>query len=92
MTATHTVLTGWEGTGKSTRLREIADANPGKTVVVGCHGLAIRMGTANVLGWDYPTTTRLASMFNCGWTTLTARPQGDWKLVTWNQVALQRPS
>ena len=73
-------------------LREIADANPGKTVVVGCHGLAIRMGTANVLGWDYPTTTRLASMFNCGWTTLTARPQGDWKLVTWNQVALQRPS
>lgn len=73
-------------------LRDIADANQGKTVVVGSHGLAIRMGTARVLGWDYPTTTRLASMSNCGWTILTARPQGDWKLVTWNQVASPRPA
>lgn len=70
-------------------LRDIAAAHQGQTVVVGCHGLAIRMATADVLGWRYSTTTRLASMQNCAWTTLAARPDGDWKLVSWNHMALQ---
>lgn len=70
-------------------LRDIAAGHRGQTVVVGSHGLAIRMGTANVLGWDHSTTTRLASMTNCGWTILAARREGDWKLVSWNQVAVQ---
>ena len=46
-------------------------------------------GTAGVLGWDYPTSTTLASMSNCGWTMLAARPDSYWKLVTWNQRAEQ---
>lgn len=71
-------------------LRDIATTHLGETVVVGSHGLAIRMGTANVLGWDHSTTTRLASMANCGWTILAARSEGDWKLVSWNQVVVQR--
>lgn len=70
-------------------LREIASAHLGQTVVVASHGLAIRMGTAGVLGWDYPTSTTLASMSNCGWTMLAARPDSYWKLVTWNQRAEQ---
>lgn len=65
-------------------LREIAEAHTGQTVVVASHGLAIMMGTANVLGWDFTTSTTLASMRNCAWSMLAARPAGDWKLVTWN--------
>ena len=68
-------------------LREIASRHQGQTVVVASHGLAIRMGTAGVLGWDYPTSTSLASMSNCGWTMLGARDEGYWKLVSWNQRA-----
>ena len=70
-------------------LREIAERHPGETVVVASHGLAIRMGTAGVLGWDYPTAITLASMSNCGWTMLSAKTEGFWKLVTWNQRAEQ---
>ncbi len=68
-------------------IRDIAASHPAETVVLGCHGLAIRMGVANVLGWDYPVSTTLASMHNCAWTVLVARATGDWKLVSWNQVA-----
>lgn len=71
----------------SAALREIAETHPGRTVVVASHGLAIRMGTAGVLGWDYETSTTLAGMRNCGWTMLAARPVGYWKLVSWNVVS-----
>ncbi len=71
-------------------VREIAAAHQGQTVVVGCHGLAIRMGTANLLGWDFATSQTLASMHNCGWTVLVARGNGEWKLVTWNQAPMGR--
>ena len=72
-------------------LRELAATHAGQTVVVASHGLAIRMGTANLLGWDYRTAIALASMHNCGWTLLVARGAGEWKLVTWNQAPLAGP-
>lgn len=81
--------TGLEvGARMGAALREIASVHRGRTVVVGSHGLAIRMGAANVLGWDYRAATRLAGMHNCAWTILTARSADDWKLVSWNQSAI----
>lgn len=71
----------------SEALREIAANHQGQTIVVASHGLAIRMGTAGVLGWDYEASTSLAGMSNCGWTVLGARTEGYWKLVSWNQQA-----
>lgn len=68
-------------------LREIAAAHPGGTVVVAAHGLAIRMATCDLLGWDYPTSIKLGGMHNCGWTTLETRNGVDWRLLGWNQVA-----
>lgn len=64
-------------------IREIAAAHQGKIVVVASHGLAIRMGTANVLGWGYPTAIALSTMQNCAWSQLDLR-DGWWRLHTWN--------
>lgn len=73
-------------------LRQIAGDHPGQTVVVGCHGLAIRMGVADLLGWDYATSTSLVSLPNCAWATLVVRSAGTWKLAGWNQQGSSRPS
>lgn len=78
------------GARMAAALRELALEFAGQTVVVASHGLAIRMAVAEVLGWDYATSTKLGSMHNCGWTILTARGADDWKLLSWNQVAMAR--
>lgn len=64
-------------------LREIAAAHRGEVTAVVSHGLAIRMGTASLLGWPYSSAARLAGMVNCGWTVLTG--SGDrWRLQVYN--------
>jgi len=70
-------------------LRELANDFAGRTLVVASHGLAIRMGTAHVLGWDFRTSLALGPMFNCGWTVL-SHANGKWALVTWNQSVLPK--
>lgn len=67
-------------------LREIAASNAGRTILVAGHGSAIRMATADLLGWDHSAAVQLGGMQNCGWTTLAARNGTDWRLLGWNQV------
>lgn len=68
-------------------LRDIAANHAGETVVVTGHGLAIRMATAELLGWDHSAAVQLGGMQNCGWTTLETKPGQGWRLITWNQLA-----
>lgn len=69
-------------------LLEIAAAHRGQTVVVASHGLSIRMSTAHLLGWDYPTAIRLAGVPNCAWSTLGRLGGSGWRLLGWNQAVV----
>lgn len=69
-------------------LTEIAAAHEGQTVLVATHGLALRMGTGYLLGWDFDQTWRLGPMDNCGWTIMGRRGDG-WHLESYNRSALQ---
>lgn len=65
-------------------LRHIAAWNPdGTTVAVG-HGLSLRMGILQLLGWDLPTGTALAGLWNCSWSVLEAGER--WRLLSYNNV------
>lgn len=69
-------------------LTDIAAAHEGHAVLVATHGLALRMGTGYLLGWDFDQTWRLGPMDNCGWTILGRRDDG-WHLESYNRCALQ---
>jgi len=65
-------------------LRQVAghDAD-GTTVIVG-HGLALRMGLLDLLGWDLPTGVGLTGLWNCSWTLLERRDR--WRIVSYNNA------
>ncbi len=67
-------------------LRDIGAAHPGQTVVVVTHGLAIRMGIADVVGWDYSTAMGLGPVSNCSWSMLEDDRSG-WRLARYNVPA-----
>lgn len=69
-------------------LREIAAQREGKVTAVVCHGMAIRMGVAGLLGWDYPSAAGLAGMVNCAWTVLAHRGK-NWRLEVYNASAVK---
>ena len=66
-------------------LAEIAERHHGQTTLVATHGLALRMGTGYLLGYDYADSWRLGPMDNCGWTILGHRTDG-WHLECYNRV------
>lgn len=71
-------------------LRYIADWNPdGTTAVVG-HGLALRMATLDLVGWDMVTGLALAGLWNCSWTILERRDR--WRILSYNNVAPDAPA
>lgn len=66
-------------------LRHIAGWNAdGVTAVVG-HGLSLRMGILQLLGWDMVTGLALAGLWNGSWSVLELRDR--WRLLTYNAVA-----
>lgn len=67
-------------------LRDIGAAHPGETVVVVTHGLAIRLGIAYMVGWDYSTAMGLAGVSNCSWSMLEDDMSG-WRLARYNVPA-----
>lgn len=71
-----------------TALVDIAARHPGQTTLITSHGLAIRMGTGYLLGFDFDHASRLGSMTNCGWTVVEERADG-WRLACYNRSALQ---
>lgn len=72
-------------------LTEIAERHQGETTLVATHGLALRMGTGYLLGYDYAGSWRLGPMDNCGWTILGHRTDG-WHLECYNRVVAGAPS
>lgn len=74
-------------------VKQIASSNPGKRVVIASHGLAIRMGTGALLGWDFETSWWLGALRNCHWVELTvsepSQPGGRhrWRLQAYNATA-----
>ncbi|HSN44651.1 MAG TPA: histidine phosphatase family protein [Propionibacteriaceae bacterium] len=66
-------------------LNELADRHRGQTILCASHGLATRMATGYLLGWDFTTTWRLGAMWNCGWTIIGDSPAG-WRLEAYNRV------
>ncbi len=69
-------------------LADIAAQHEGQTTLIASHGLAIRMGTGVLLGFDFDHAWRLGAMTNCGWTILEERSDG-WHLACYNRSALQ---
>lgn len=67
-------------------LEEIAHSHAGRTVLVASHGLAIRMGVAELLGMNYSQAVKLAIMNNCAWSIVEHRDQ-TWRLMRWNVTA-----
>jgi probable phosphoglycerate mutase len=62
-------------------------AASGGTVLIVSHGLSIRMGVANLLGWTtYAQASVLTVMGNCAWSILTNTRRG-WRLDVWNAAA-----
>lgn len=64
-------------------LEHIAERHGGETVLVVSHGLAIRMGVAELLGCDYRLATTISIMDNCAWSVMNKLDRG-WRLVSWN--------
>lgn len=67
-------------------LREIAERHLGHTVVVVSHGTAIRLGVANLLGWDFGAAVSLSTPSNAAWAVVGLR-DGRYRLHAWNRVA-----
>ncbi len=67
-------------------LNDLASRHAGQTVLCASHGLATRMATGYLLGWDFATTWTLGAMWNCGWTIIGEGPWG-WRLEAYNRVA-----
>ena len=68
-------------------VREMVATNPGKRIVVASHGMAIRMGTGALLGWDFETTWWLGALRNCHWVELSVSDQPGrhrWRLQAYN--------
>ena len=69
-------------------LREIADQYRGQTVVVVSHGVAIKMGIAQLMGWNFAQAWWLEGMGNCHWaevsTVFTGTPDERFRLSGYN--------
>ncbi len=78
----------------SAALTEIAARHAGQTIAVVGHGLALRMGIAGLLGWDFQGSLALSGMVNCGWAVLRCDGlAGDdgvraWRLRLYNASAV----
>lgn len=68
-------------------LTELAERHHGQTVLVASHGLAIRMATGYLLGWDFEHSWQLGPVSNCGWSVLVSTPDRPWRLEAYNRVA-----
>jgi probable phosphoglycerate mutase len=65
-------------------LREVADANPGATVVVATHGGAARYGMFELLGWPMELLGTVVVLANCHYTKLRVDPVRGWTLSAHN--------
>lgn len=72
-------------------LEELADRHEGSTVLVASHGLAIRMATGYLLGWDFAHSWQLGPVSNCGWSVLVRGAGRPWRLEAYNRVAQVAP-
>ena len=78
-------------------LRDIADAHAddeGVVVIVG-HGMALRFGIAELLGWDWEHARQLGGFDNCSWSVLDRAPgvaphRNGWLLTSHNVNVAQR--
>ena len=55
----------------------------GETTLVTCHGWALQMGVANLMGWDYAASRGLKVMGNCAVSVLT-HTDVRWRIDVWN--------
>ncbi len=65
-------------------LERLAREHPGETSLVVGHGLALRVGLAFTLGFDFAGSFALSGLWNCSWTVLEVRDR--WRLVSYNNV------
>lgn len=65
-------------------LQELADANPGATIVVTTHGGAARQGTGHLLGWPTDVLRTVRGLENCHWTELRHDGRRGWQLRAHN--------
>jgi len=65
-------------------LQEIADANPGGTVVVATHGGGARQGCGHLLGWDHQVLRTIGPLHNCHWAELRHDTVRGWHLRAYN--------
>lgn len=63
----------------------------GKRILVVSHAYAIRAGVGFLLGWDHPSTLRLAGLYNCAYAELQLRREGRWELISWNTCGVRIP-
>lgn len=69
-------------------LREIlAAVDPGGTVIVVAHGACIMVSLVALLGLGAAADEVIRVMDNCGWATLTERPDGRLRLASYNETA-----
>ncbi|MGA4508473.1 histidine phosphatase family protein [Propionibacteriaceae bacterium G1746] len=71
------------GERSAAALRDIAAAHHGQRVVVVSHGIALKQGIAQFLGWDWEHSTHLGHFDNCSWAVLQQVPSG-WVLAAYN--------
>jgi probable phosphoglycerate mutase len=64
--------------------QEAADATPGGTIVVVCHGGAARHGSGYLLGWPPSVLHTLGALGNCHWTELGHDAVRGWQLRAHN--------
>lgn len=65
-------------------LARLGDEHPGETSVVVGHGLALRVGMAFLLGFDFAGSNAWSGLWNCSWTVLERRDR--WRLASYNNV------
>ncbi len=66
-------------------LLDLAAEHDGATAAVVGHGLALRMATLQLLGWDLPVGLGLSGLWNGSWTVLERRDR--WRILSYNNVA-----
>jgi len=72
-------------------LDELSTSLIGARILVVSHAYAIRAGVGFLLGWDLPSTLRLAGLYNCAYAELRLRSEGRWELISWNTCGVRIP-
>ena len=73
-------------------LRRVAETMPGNSLaVVVCHGAAIRLGLAALLGLPLDLFHVLGPLSNCSWSVVGTRHDGSWRLLEHNAGTLPEP-